>query len=146
MLSIFLLITFIFIIILLLNSIGKNRKHQPNIIKNNNIINSRGVFACKKYKKNDMIELAPTLIFSKIYLKTFYNELYSYVFNKDNVSCFLGLGHCSLYNHSDNNNALQGIMPDNSILVYAIKDIEKDEEILISYGMNYWNNKEKIDI
>ena len=64
-----------------------------------------------------MIELAPTLIFSKIYLKNFYNELYSYVFNKDKFSCFLGLGQCSLYNHSDNNNALQGITKDNNILI-----------------------------
>ena len=56
----------------------------------------------------------------------------------------LGMG--SLYNHSDDNNAMwtQDTNIDDSIVIHAIKDINKDEEICVDYGKNYWNNRKDL--
>ena len=146
MLSIIIIIILILIIILLLNSIKKYKKTQPNIIKNNNIINSRGIYAVRNYNINEIIEICPTLSFNISYIDLYYNELNNYLFKKDNTTCLLGLGQCSLYNHSDNNNATQVVKENNMIVIYAIKNIKKNDEIFISYGDNYWKDKVKINI
>ena len=54
-----------------------------------------------------------------------------------------------MYNHSDTPNANWKIM-DDYILITAIKQIQINDEIKISYGNNYWtyrknSNKYKLD-
>lgn len=61
--------------------------------------------------------------------------VFSYPQNSNNY--VIGLGYVSIYNHSDNNNAIW-LTGDNCIIIKTIKNIKKDEEICIHYGDAYW--------
>ena len=114
----------------------------PSIeIKKSEKIGSRGVFALKDYKKNDIIEVCPTI--SEETTK-FDGILKDYIFKYDDKYSLLAFGFCSMYNHSDEYNALWTILSKNQIKMYATKDIKKGEEILTSYGDGYWKTRSDI--
>jgi SET domain-containing protein len=114
----------------------------PSIeIKNSEKIGSRGVFATKNYKKNDIIEICPTISEET---SKFDGILKDYIFKYDNKYSLLAFGFCSMYNHSDDYNALWTILSKNQIKMYATKDIKKGEEILTSYGDGYWQTRLEI--
>jgi SET domain-containing protein len=46
-----------------------------------------------------------------------------------------------MYNHSNTPNALWHIINENQMSIQIIKDIKKDEEILVSYGTKYWKTR-----
>ena len=105
------------------------------IKKSNQITNqkyNRGVFANKDFNKNDIIEIAPS-IEDNNYKKSILKD---YVFTDKNKTV-IGFGYSSLYNHSNNFNANWKIA-DDYILITAVKDIKKDEEIFTDYGNGYW--------
>jgi hypothetical protein len=114
----------------------------PSIeIKNSEKIGSRGVFATKNYKKNDIIEICPTISEET---SKFDGILKDYIFKYDDKYSLLAFGFCSMYNHSDDYNALWTILSKNQIKMYATKDIKKGEEILTSYGDGYWQTRVEI--
>jgi SET domain-containing protein len=114
----------------------------PSIeIKNSEKIGSRGVFATKNYKKNDIIEICPTISEET---SKFDGILKDYIFKYDDKYSLLAFGFCSMYNHSDDYNALWTILSKNQIKMYATKDIKKGEEILTSYGEGYWQTRVEI--
>jgi SET domain-containing protein len=114
----------------------------PSIeIKNSEKIGSRGVFATKDYKKNDIIEICPTISEET---SKFDGILKDYIFKYDDKYSLLAFGFCSMYNHSDDYNALWTILSKNQIKMYATKDIKKGEEILTSYGDGYWQTRVEI--
>ena len=98
-------------------------------------IGSRGVFANKDYKKDDVIEICPTISEET---SKFQGILRDYIFKYDDKYSLLAFGFCSMYNHSDNYNALWTILSKDQIKFYATKDIKKGEEIFTSYGEGYW--------
>jgi hypothetical protein len=108
-------------------------------IKYSNTINSRGVFANKNYYKNDIIEICPCIKINSLV----HNEvpLENYIFKLNKNYCVVGFGYCSMYNHSDTPNASWQIMNENQIRIKIIKDIKKDDEILVSYGDEYWSTR-----
>ena len=114
----------------------------PSIeIKNSEKIGSRGVFATKNYKKNDIIEICPTISEET---SKFDGILKDYIFKYDNKYSLLAFGFCSMYIHSVDYNALWTILSKNQIKMYATKDIKKGEEILTSYGDGYWQTRLEI--
>jgi SET domain-containing protein len=97
----------------------------------------RGVFTSIDLKKGDMIEVCQVIILPKVELpilhKTSLHDYY-FLWGKDRDQCVIALGFGSLYNHSTNRNANFKIdMVDNTIDVYAIKDIKAGEEITFNY-------------
>jgi SET domain-containing protein len=54
-----------------------------------------------------------------------------YLFRYDDKTSLLAFGYCSMYNHSDNYNALLKIISNEKIQVYATKDINSGDEIFI---------------
>ena len=101
----------------------------------------RGVFAEKDYNKGEIIEICP-IVLSKKTCGTMKDYIFSY---DDNYSA-TALGYCAVYNHSDKNNAKFNVLDENRMAIKCIKDINKGEEIFISYGKKYWTsrkNKEK---
>ena len=62
--------------------------------------------------------------------------VYSYPTGHDNY--VIGLGYTSLYNHSDNNNAVW-TSQNNSIIIQTISEIHGNEEVFIHYGDAYWS-------
>ena len=102
----------------------------------------RGLFAKKNYKKNDVIEVCPTLKMNASTIDK-NNVLHTYFFtpnNKTNNDSLLALGYCGLINHSDTKKNCSWIVSqdDNNITMYATKDIASGEEFFTSYGDNYW--------
>ena len=103
----------------------------------------RGLFAAKDFKKDDVIEVCPTLIMKK-------EEL-----SKDNIinehlfkgrlpgNSLLSLGYGSIINHSkEKQNCTWFVAPDDSYIKFiAIKDISAGEELYSNYGDNYWKSR-----
>lgn len=108
-------------------------------IKVSQKINGRGVFATKKYYKDDVIELCPCITDKR---ENFKGKMKDYLFKYDDENALVAFGFCSLYNHSDNYNARWKVLSDSQLKIYASKDIENGEEIFISYGNPYWENRQ----
>ena len=110
-------------------------------IKISKEIGSRGVFANKDYKKDDVIEICPTITEET---SKFQGILKDYIFKYDDKYSSLAFGFCSMYNHSDNYNALWTVLSKDQIKFYASKDIKKGEEIFTSYGDAYWKTRNEL--
>jgi len=100
-----------------------------------------GVFAGKKYRAKQIVEISPFIEIHKDHLQEINgkkNPLRDYVFTshlkKDHELVVFGNG--SLFNHSNDPNVYYyHDQTKNRLLYYAAsKDIEKGEELFISYG------------
>jgi SET domain-containing protein len=47
----------------------------------------------------------------------------------------------SMYNHQDDPNSKWDILNDKQIKLTALKDINENDEITVSYGDGYWNSR-----
>lgn len=107
-------------------------------------IHGWGVFAKEDIKSGEILEENPFLVIPMGANE--YSSLFiDYRFNYPRVNSqkqVLPFGFSGLYNHSDDPNALWETDVENEIFIFkAIKDILKDEEILVYYGgENYWND------
>lgn len=100
--------------------VGKNEK-------------GRAIFANKRFKVGDVIEVAPILKFKYIPENQLYEDEYSFEWN-DEYWC-IALGYGSLYNHSYNANAkFVRDFSNETISFIAVKQISALEEITINYG------------
>ena len=148
---ILLYITFIILIIIYLSILlHYHIVSQTPIELRNSSIHNRGVFAKRHIYKNEIIEIVPLLYIDN---KEITNKkdnpnakIIDYALFTTNKQYAIMLGMGSLYNHSDDNNAMwtQDTNIDDSIVIHAIKDINKDEEICVDYGKNYWNNRKDL--
>ena len=100
----------------------------------------RGVFANKNFNNNEVIEKAPYI---EDKTTNFTGLIRDYIFNKSETNSIVAFGFASLYNHSDSPNAAWKINGD-YIEIISTKSINKDEEILISYGSTYWNTRKDL--
>ena len=103
----------------------------------------RGMFAIKHYKKDEIIENCPTLQVSEDDIN-YPNKINDYVFESNiEGDVLIPLGYCGLINHSEERqNATWTISPTNEFIhMKAIKDIEPGEEIYVSYGKDYWEER-----
>lgn len=98
---------------------------------------SRGVFAKKKFLKNEVIERSPVIVLNKkdSYLceKTILDHyLFAWKNNQDGA---IALGYGSLYNHSYHPNAFwEHDYRKRELIFRALKDIKKSEEITTNYN------------
>jgi SET domain-containing protein len=137
-LIIFIIIIIGFIILQFFNSINLDYKSPIGEIKISKKINGRGVIALKNYKKGDIIEICPCIYDD---ISNFSGKMKDYLFKYDDKTALVAFGYCSMYNHSDDYNALWKIISNEKIQVYATKDINDGDEIFISYGDPYWKNR-----
>lgn len=105
-----------------------------------------GVFASEKIFKGEVFEISP-LINLNVNEKS--DVLFDYRFyhpeNDENKIYVVALGYGSLYNHSNQNNADWRTGEFMEFEFYAIKDIEKGDEIFIYYGSNEYFNLRKTE-
>ncbi len=97
-----------------------------------------GIFANKDFTSDEIIEKAP---FIESQLDKSNDISRDYSLNTKNGK--VALGYISLYNHSDNPNAIL-YFDNNIVIIKTKKPIKKDQEIFISYDNDYWktiNNK-----
>jgi len=104
-------------------------------------INGRGVFATASYDKGEIIEIAPAILQE---LKFNMGNLSDYTFGCGENHVLMGCGFTPMYNHSDKPNANWETINNNKVKITALRDIEPDEEIFISYGDSYFAQREYI--
>lgn len=110
----------------------------PNIRIQKSDIGGRGVFANQNYSVGDIIEICPTI---KQKEKEVVGHINDYVFSFDSEYNLIGFGYCSMYNHKDNPNANWEVLNENQIQIKVAKPIHKGEEIFVSYGEEYFNQR-----
>jgi len=118
--------------------------NNPKIQIRKSPIHGWGVFAKENILEGEILEENPFLV-----IPMGKNEASSlfidYRFNYPRIKSekqVIVLGSSSLYNHSENPNAMWETDTENEIFIFkAIKNINKDEEIFVYYGgENYWND------
>lgn len=123
----------------------KDKYIVPDItIKYSKKFNGRGVFANKEYKKGDILELCPSILVTGVTKIKDNKPLNNYAYSIGDDYSLIGFGYCSMYNHSDTPNLEWTIMNVNQMQIKVLSDIQKDDELFISYGNNYWETRDKI--
>lgn len=116
-------------------------------------IHGRGVFATEDIEPGELIERAPMVVLA--HRMNYHKDpvIWSYMYTntcpcdeckKHGGHFLMILGYGQIYNHLDENNAhisfdLKGQVAN----INAIKKIKKGEEIFVSYGPKYFNNRPK---
>ena len=97
----------------------------------------RGVFAQEDISKNSVLEISPVIVLSeKEALALNFTKISCYVFDWSKNRIALALGLLSLVNHSSkkpNVNTKQNYK-NNTIKMYAKRDIKKGEQLFLDYG------------
>ena len=99
-----------------------------------------GVFTDSFIPKGTVIEIARTLKLNNNHLFQNKNILNDYIFKLDEYNSLISLGFGSLYNHSENPHVNYHVT-DGLIRYTTIRDIFANEEIFVSYGDNWWQNR-----
>lgn len=100
----------------------------------------RTIYASNKFNTGDIIESCPIIKDESSQINN--GVIGDYLFKGTENKSIVGLGYCSLYNHSDDNNATWKINEqDNKMDIIAIKDIKDGEEIFLNYGDGYWKSR-----
>jgi len=110
-----------------------------------------GVFATQKILKGETIEECPVFFLGKNdspQSEHFKNYRFSYPKERSGDETVLAWGYGSLFNHDIKPNADWEEHPKwMGFKFFALRDIEKDEEITISYGgESYWRDRKEIDL
>jgi hypothetical protein len=128
-----------------------------SIIIGNSPIHGRGVFATKNIFKNQIIERCPLIPMEYRSRYQLDPQIFNYMYAQPPCSCkdcqthgflfYMVLGYGMLYNHQDKPNAMwkfnyKQLLTD----VICVEDIKKGEEIFVSYGGQYFNDKNKINL
>lgn len=145
----------IFIIIIYnykINNYLKNKGSMKDIciyydkvyIKESNVGGNygRGVYAREDIKKGEVFEKAEIIEDKEQVLR---GIILDYTFNlQSRGRNAMAFNAGSIYNHSDEPNAKYYLDDNKNIIVfYALKDIGKDEEIIVSYGDKWWKIRGK---
>lgn len=115
-------------------------------IQQSKITKGQGVVAEEDIKKGSTIEKVPLLLMS---MKEFnlikQTKLYYYFFEYTNNHFAIALGYGSLYNHSYTPNARYLYnFKNRQLIIKAIKNIKKGEEIFFNYNF-YPHSKKPLD-
>lgn len=94
-----------------------------------------GVFAKKKFSPGDLIDVSICLVKPN---DEWSSATEDYIFSRGNYSAF-AFGNGGIFNHSNDPNARHELTARlKELHVFAIKHICVGDEILISYGKNYF--------
>jgi len=98
----------------------------------------RGMFACRKFLKGELIERAPVVAIDEKKwpnaAKTILSD-YAFDWGEKDEHAAIALGYISIYNHSYSPNAqLEQMLDELMMEIIAIKDIEPGDEITINYN------------
>jgi len=134
-----------------------NYIQHTSIIVGDSKIHGRGVFATENIGKNELIERCPLILMeyrSKYQLDP---QIFNYMYAQPPCPCkdcqthgfllHMVLGYGMLYNHQDKPNAIWKFNYTQLFAdVICVEDIAIGEEIFVSYGNQYFNDKNKINI
>tara|TARA_R110000744_G_scaffold165462_2_gene282586 strand:- start:178 stop:537 length:360 start_codon:yes stop_codon:yes gene_type:complete len=102
----------------------------------NSNLGGLGVFATQDIKKDTIIE---TGIMSVLTNVDGNENPMLFTWSDDRTKWAIGSGYLHFYNHSDNPNIKKdGDLKNNKMIIYAIKDIKKGEELVGTYYSKKW--------
>jgi SET domain-containing protein len=104
-------------------------------------LRGRGVFAARAFATGDEIEVCPTVEIPRREAK---GVLADYVFDsaRSRGAVVLVLGYGMLYNHSEDPNVEYDQDDDGVVTFYAMRAIEPGEELTITYGSEWWTERD----
>ncbi len=116
--------------------------HEAPVYVGASNISGRGVFATRDIGNGDMIERCPVLELNE---EDIGGELINYVFYGENEKTRLvAMGSGMLFNHSSFPNVayyLEKTPLGPELVIYALRDIKKGEEMFYSYGDEWWSSR-----
>jgi hypothetical protein len=102
----------------------------------------RGVFAAREFAAGEAVEVCPTV---EIDGSEAAGVLADYVFDsaRRRSRVVLVLGYGMLYNHADDPNLEYEQDDDGVVTFFAARDIAEGEELTISYGSEWWEERDQ---
>jgi hypothetical protein len=102
----------------------------------------RGAFAVRELKEGDIVERCPAL---EVTDRDVGGELLNYVFyGSAEDRRLIAMGYGMLFNHSPQPNVAyyreEGSLGA-ELVIYALRDIRKDEELFYNYGDDWWTTR-----
>ena len=113
----------------------------PNATIKNSEVGGRGMFANRYFYKGEIVEISPAI---KTKEKSIDDKIRDYVFGLDEEYCLVVFGYGAIYNHSDTPNLEYLNIGEDKVKYTCIKDIKEGEEMFVSYGEKYWNEREHV--
>lgn len=105
-------------------------------------ISGRGAFAANDISQGDIAERCPVLVVDEDDIG---GELLNYVFyGDDETKRLVAMGNGMLFNHSSFPNVayyLEETPLGPELVIYALRDIRKDEELFYNYGSEWWSTR-----
>ncbi len=102
----------------------------------------RGVFATADVRKGEIVEVCPTL---DVESKDVSGRMDDYVFSSnagEGISRLI-LGYGMLYNHADEPDIEHVEHGEDEVAMIALRDIREGQEIMLSYGREWWDSREQ---
>ena len=100
-----------------------------------------GIFTSEPIKANTIVEVSPVIVMKHTERKLLDQTLlHDYIFEWGNrrKQCCMAMGYVPLYNHSYDSNCEYEMEFDKEIIVVrAVRNIEKGEELFINYNGTY---------
>jgi len=123
------------------NTIQYDQLPPGNVVKDTGTVKGRGVYAGRRYRKDEVVEISPVIVFEAEY-DTLPNSINCVIYDwdgrEDVTTNALALGHGSLFNHANPANMRCDYQCDKKQIVYvAVDDIAKDEELTINYNSEH---------
>ncbi|NTW52607.1 MAG: SET domain-containing protein [Chlorobiaceae bacterium] len=123
------------------------RKKRPGVRRglvgiDASTVAGRGAFALKAIREGDIVEQCPAL---EVTEKDIGGELVNYVFygSAENKRLVV-MGYGMLFNHSSQPNVAyyrQDSATGAEMVIYALRDIRKGEELFYNYGDEWWSTR-----
>ena len=109
-----------------------------NIVRDTGTVKGRGVYACGRYRKDEVVEVSPVIVFEGEY-DLLPLEILQVIYDWDGregvTTSALALGHGSLFNHANPANMRCDYQCDKKQIVFiAAQDIAQGEELSINYN------------
>lgn len=131
---------------------------QPKkIIVGKSDIHFRGIFATEDIEPGEIIERCPMVPLSNRSRYQNDSQIWDYLYTQPTCPCdecknhgfvfHMVLGYGMIYNHQDTPNTKWKFDYYNLVAdVIAERPIKKGEEIFVTYGSKYFQNRQKVDI
>jgi hypothetical protein len=105
-------------------------------VKDTGTARGRGVFASRRFRKSELIEVAPVIVIKAgMVPKPIAHVLYEWEQLPEGPTRAVALGYGSLYNHGNPANLKYAKDPIARVICYwALRDIAPDEELSINYN------------
>lgn len=121
---------------------GKKAVRRGGVRIDASHVSGRGAFALNRIKEGDIVERCPAI---EVTDRDVGGELLNYVFyGSEENRRLVAMGYGMLFNHSSDPNVAyyrQETSLGVELVIYALRDISKGEEMFYNYGDEWWTTR-----